>query len=68
MNEKKKPTKMAQVMFEKNISTLEVGNALGVSHSTISLIKNGWREPSAEQAAKIEEYLGETNLFAQIKN
>ena len=61
-------TKMAKVMFEKCISTLELGNALGVSHSTISLIKNGWREPSEDQAANIEKYLGEGTLFGKIKN
>ncbi len=56
---KKKTTKLAKLMFEKNISSKFIEENTGVAHSTISLIKNGLRPtPDLDTLKKIAKAIG----------
>ena len=62
-NNSKINKKFIQAMVEKDISTLRLAEEIGVCPSLISLIRQGWRQPSEEQARKIEQVLDTKNLF-----
>ena len=53
-----------QAMVEKNITTLRLAEKIGVCPSLISLIRQGWRQPTEQQVCKIEEVLGVPGLFS----
>lgn len=58
-----KQLKVRMLMLTKGVTVLKLSRETGIHPSMISLILNGWREPSAEHVAKIEQYLGEDDLF-----
>ena len=59
-------TKLARIMFERQVSTLELSQTSGISAPLISLIKNGWKKPTPQQSEKIEKALGVSQLFDSI--
>ena len=55
--------KLAVVMVQRGIGTMELAQKCKLGYSTVSMLKCGWRKPTKDQIEKIEKCLGESNLF-----
>lgn len=52
------PSKLSEIMKERQVSQEKLASALGVKRQTVSLYKTGQSSPNAEQLRKIAEFFG----------